>query len=175
MTKFVAPKRSRNIGAMLAKVVMLVLGVVVGVFATAVLLDRPEVLAQGWDAIRNLLSGAGSRNDGFPMIVAGLVGILAAVFGVYVMLRSSALFGILIGAFLWIPFGNHFMAQVPEIEESFPDLRANLEGLLAERPRLLSVRNWAETRLPLATEDGTQAQGQDGLRRLPQITDEGVE
>ncbi|QHQ34814.1 hypothetical protein [Algicella marina] len=179
-------RRGSGIPGLIGKLFMLMLGVVVGVFAGAVLLDRPEVAAAGWQAISEEFQRLRHGQYAFPRMVSGLLLLLLVFASVYILLRSTALIGIVLGALAWVPFGQQMLAQAPELRESFPDLEPNLARLVGERDELRQLRDMGLALLPLpegiAAPADVAATGTAGLgtdenmaARMPQITNEGTE
>lgn len=80
------------------------------------------------------------------VIAAGIM-VLLLMRGV--LLRVPLLLGAIVGALLWVPFGNHIMAVAPQVEENLPELRAGLDGLMVDYPTLQSLRDMAESNVAI--------------------------
>lgn len=172
------PRRGGGVGGVLSKLVMLALGLLVGVFAGAVMLDRPDAVAQIWEAIQAQFQQLRYGDLAFPRMVLGLIAILVAVMSFYVLMRSFAMIGIGLGVAAWAPFGAHILAYVPEVRVQFPALEANMVEFVAEREQLAGLRDWGLAMAPLpegavvAVDDANVTeQAEAGSSRLPQIED----
>ena len=166
-----------GLAAFVMKFLMLLLGIAMGLFAGVVLLDRPEAVSQGTAFLQTQFDALVTGEFGFPVAVGWLVAVAGGVLAIYILFRSSALIGILLGLFLWVPFGPHLLNAAPDLRAIFPGAEANLEELVAERSQLARIRNWGLAIVPLP--DGTDALGRmktneksgTGRSRLPQITE----
>ncbi|MEO0913559.1 MAG: hypothetical protein AAFY59_11305 [Pseudomonadota bacterium] len=170
-------RRGAGVGRLLAKLVMLVLGLAVGLFAGAVMLDRPDSVALIWEAMQAQFQELRYGQFAFPRLVLGLLAVLLGFVAFYILLRSTALIGLALGVFAWLPFGTHILEYAPEVRVQFPDLEANLMTMIGERERLNGIRDWGLAMVPLPEgveavrpEDfGTTEQAEAGEPRLPQI------
>ncbi len=128
-----------------------VLGVLLGLGVAAYVISTPGLLDQAralFDA--RVVANLPEDYQIFAPWVALVLGVLLLL-----ILRRFILNGVVyaavIGAFLWVPFGNHIMAAVPQVETSFPALRGELTRIVSTNPTFSQLRNVTEEAMPVAT------------------------
>ncbi|MEM1266223.1 MAG: hypothetical protein AAGI50_09435 [Pseudomonadota bacterium] len=113
-------------------------------FVVAMLWLGGEFAAFSLRAILSALAGGGLATV-VAMAIAGALVVLAVrhlVFGSVIGWAS------VIGALIWVPFGNHILAVAPGIETTYPGLRPRLETMLSDNPLLADLRRAVEAELP---------------------------
>jgi hypothetical protein len=132
-----------------ARLVRLIFGVILGLAAGAWLIANPEVLTQLKGVYDELIAQVPAEYAPYT----GYATIAVAVLLVYLLrgwlVNNAVFYGVIIGAALWVPFGNHMMAAVPQIDDYLPGLRPGLEEMIGTYPQLNKVQEWAELTVPV--------------------------
>lgn len=126
-----------------------VLGLLGGLVLGAVLMAYPDALTRASEQIVGLSDQVDDnrRRWGVWAIALGLV------FVVFMLrsqiLRSGALLGILLGLFLWLPFGRQIIAYTPGLDRQMPTLSQGLDRFVDRSAAYGTVRGWGESVLPV--------------------------
>lgn len=133
-----------------ARFVRLVFGTILGLGAGAWLIANPGVLDQLWVLYDEQMAKVPEEYAPYT----GYATIAVVLLLVYLLrgwlVNNAVFYGLIIGAVLWVPFGNHFMAAVPQIDEYMPGLRPGLEEMIGTYPQLSKVQELAEQTVPVA-------------------------
>jgi len=132
-----------------ARFVRLIFGILLGLAAGAWLIANPETLAQ----LRVLYDEQMAKVPEEYAPYTGYATIAVVLLVVYLLrgwlVNNAVFYGVIIGAALWVPFGNHMMAAVPQIDDYMPGLRPGLEEMIGTYPQLSKVQEWAEVTVPV--------------------------
>jgi len=132
-----------------ARLVRLIFGAILGLAAGAWLIANPEVLTQ----LKGLYDAQVANVPEEYAAYTGYATIAVVLLLVYLLrgwlVNNAVFYGLIIGAVLWVPFGNHFMAAVPQIDEYMPGLRPGLEEMIGTYPQLSKVQELAEQTVPV--------------------------
>lgn len=134
----------------------LIFGLIIGIGGLAIWLGLPTFGSFIQEQYQGLIvASVPEEYQAYTIWAVIAVGIMLLLLLRGILLRVPLILGVLVGALLWVPFGNHVMAMVPQVEENLPDLRAGLDGLLTDYPTLQSLRDVAESNV--AVPSGTPA------------------
>ncbi|MEM7615932.1 MAG: hypothetical protein AAF245_12840 [Pseudomonadota bacterium] len=138
------PRRS-----LFMRLVRFVFGLAVGILIAAWLISNPWV----WTTIGETFQTRFVANlppdyqQFAPWVVLGLLAILALILKRFIL--NGLVYTAILGAFLWVPFGNHMMAATPLFEQTFPTLRSGLDTIVTNYPPLAQIRTTAEASVPV--------------------------
>ncbi len=134
----------------LTRLLRLIFGVILGLAVAAWLIANPGVLSQigaFYDQLKASVPAEYAQYTGYATVAV----VLLLIFLMRGLLVNNAVFyGLVIGAALWVPFGNHIMAAVPQTEDYMPGLRPGLNEMIGGYPQLTKVQEWAELAVPVA-------------------------
>lgn len=147
------------------RVLPFLLGILGGLGLGAVLLAYPDAVDRAWAQLAGMSDriADGQRQWGVWALTLALVFVVFMLRGQ--ILRSGALLGLVIGLFLWLPFGRQIIAYTPGLDRQMPALAAGLDRFVARSPAYGTVRGWGESVLAVP--------GQSPAARLPQTANEG--
>ncbi|MEM8869325.1 MAG: hypothetical protein AAGE38_02920 [Pseudomonadota bacterium] len=153
---YVEPPR-RSLGA---RLVRLIVGLSVGLLIAAWFISNPWIWGRIAEVFQTrLVSNLPVDYQQFaPWVALALLAILAIILKRFIL--NGLVYTAILGAFLWVPFGNHLMATTPLFEQTFPNLRAGLDSIISNSPPLAQIRTTAEASLPveqIAAEEATVA------------------
>ena len=152
-TAMIEPEYARAPGerrGFLSTVFRLLVGLVAGVCAAAYIVGTPGL----WGQLRamfdtQIIANLPDEYQAFAPWVALVLAVLLLL-----ILRRFILNGIVyaavVGAFLWVPFGNHMLAGVPQVEASLPQLRGEMDRLLGSSAMMTQLRTVTENAVPVA-------------------------
>lgn len=127
--------------------VRMILGLVIGLMglpAFVAFIDRQGV---SLEAVSWLGKMAASEDKTELFVVAGVIALGIMAIGIVFkrILRLDLMIFMLVGGFLWVPFGNHIHGTLPNLEAKVPEWKPRLDGIVAVDPRLTALRRTAET------------------------------
>ncbi|MHA3978662.1 hypothetical protein ACW9UR_13340 [Halovulum sp. GXIMD14794] len=142
-----------------------VLGLLGGLVLGGVLLAYPDALGRASAQIVGLSDQIDEDRRRWVVWALGL----GLVFIVFMLrnqiLRSGALLGIVLGLFLWLPFGRQIVAYTPGLDRQVPTLAGGLDRFVARSPAYGTVRGWGESVFPVP--------GQGPAERIANSANEG--
>ena len=150
-----AEEMPRERGGILALLLGLLFGLAVAPFAYVLTLT-PELFTEIWVAAQDYY-GRAKENvpenilpyaDWIALAVAVLIAFLLIRTIGGAILRSTALMGVIVGAFLWVPFGSHIRTLIPQVDERMPRLSAGLDNVTESNWLTARIRTFAEETLP---------------------------
>lgn len=152
-----------------SKLLVLFLSIVVGFIAAGLLIAYPQFIDFVWEDLSARVNRLNDEQRSLVPFAVGM-GAVALLFLLRGFFLSSRFFGLLIGAFLWIPFGNHVLAAAPQVDRAMPNLRPGLNQLVTGSERLARIRGWAERTFPVPVPGAPEGDG-DGGDAAPQTTE----
>lgn len=142
-----------------------VLGLLGGLVLGAVLLAYPDALGRAAAQIVGLSDQIDEDRRRWVVWALG-IGLVFVVFMLRnQILRSGALLGIVLGLFLWLPFGRQIIAYTPGLDRQMPALTGGLDSFVARSPAYGTVRGWGESVFPVP--------GQGPAERIANSANEG--
>jgi|GEM_PF-6145116 len=125
----------------------LIFGLIIGIGGLAIWLGLPTFGSFIQEQYQGLIvASVPEEYQAYTIWAVIAVGIMLLLLLRGILLRVPLILGVLVGALLWVPFGNHVMAMVPQVD---------LDGLLTDYPTLQSLRDVAESNV--AVPSGTPA------------------
>ncbi len=121
------------------------LGLLGGLALGAVLLAYPDALGRASAQIMGLSDQIDEDRRRWVVWALG-IGLVFVVFMLRnQILRSGALLGIVLGLFLWLPFGRQIVAYTPGLDRQMPTLSRGLDQFVARSAFYGTLRGWGES------------------------------
>ena len=152
---------------------MLILGALIGLVLSGLVISNQYVVEAYITIAENKLADMSEqKRTVLVYTVMGGIALFLILTRAH-FLRSGITWGLALGVFLWVPFGNHILAWVPEAEEAVPNIRASVDDFIAERSYLQNIRDLAEDRVPVPEGRRIAPLAEAEEPSLPQIGSEG--
>lgn len=133
----------------LPRLLPFICGILLGLAAAAFLFAHPYVIGLALEQWNTRVGNMSEEKQQLIPVVTALVGIALLILARKIIFGSAAFWGLLVGGFLWVPFGNHMLSVLPQIEDSLPSLRNGVDDYVASSERMTGVRTWAERTFPV--------------------------